>query len=85
MNKIIFAIPLTEGKLCSHFGHCELFALVETESGKIKGKMMHRIPFDPVFTRTMVQGKTFFEYDGHSEGARAVKKIWEDLAQGFEM
>jgi len=47
--------------------------------------MMHRIPFDSVFTRTMVKGKTFFEYDGHFEGARAVKKIWKDLAQGFEM
>jgi MinD superfamily P-loop ATPase len=48
-------------------------------------RVMGRIPFDPVFTRAMVQGKTIFEYDGHSEGARAVKKIWEDLAQGFEM
>jgi len=46
-------------------------------------RVMGRIPFDPVFTRAMVQGKTIFEYDGHSEGARAVKKIWEDLAQHF--
>jgi Mrp family chromosome partitioning ATPase/predicted Fe-Mo cluster-binding NifX family protein len=44
VNKIIIAIPLAEGKLCSHFGHCEQFALVETESGKIKGKMMHTPP-----------------------------------------
>lgn len=44
LNKIIFAVPLAEGKLCSHFGHCEQFALVETESGKIKGKMMHNPP-----------------------------------------
>jgi MinD superfamily P-loop ATPase len=44
-----------------------------------------RIPFDPVFTRAMVEGKTIFEYDGHSEGAGAVKKIWEDLVQGLEM
>ena len=44
-----------------------------------------RIPFDPVFTRAMVQGKTIFEYDGHSEGARAVKKIWEDLVQSLEI
>ena len=48
-------------------------------------RVMGRIPFDPVFTRAMVQGKTIFEYDGHSEGARAVKKIWEDMTQGFEM
>jgi Mrp family chromosome partitioning ATPase/predicted Fe-Mo cluster-binding NifX family protein len=43
-NKIIFAIPLAEGKLCSHFGHCEQFALIETESGKIRGKRMHTPP-----------------------------------------
>ena len=41
VDKIIFAIPLAEGKLCSHFGHCEQFAVIETESGKIRGKMTH--------------------------------------------
>jgi hypothetical protein len=29
----------------------------------------------------MVQGKTIIEYDHHSEGAIAVKKIWEDLSR----
>jgi ATP-binding protein involved in chromosome partitioning len=43
-SKIIFAIPLAEGKLCSHFGHCEQFALIETEKGKIRGKVMHTPP-----------------------------------------
>ena len=29
------AIPLADGKLCMHFGHCEQFALVEVdEAGK---------------------------------------------------
>ncbi|RJR51069.1 MAG: chromosome partitioning protein ParA [Desulfobacteraceae bacterium] len=44
IDKIIFAVPLAEGKLCSHFGHCEQFALLETESGRIKGKVMHTPP-----------------------------------------
>jgi Mrp family chromosome partitioning ATPase/predicted Fe-Mo cluster-binding NifX family protein len=44
MNKIIFAIPLVEGRLCSHFGHCEQFALIETENGQIQGKSMHTPP-----------------------------------------
>jgi len=43
-NKTIFAIPLAGGKLCSHFGHCEQFALIETANGKIKGKTMHTPP-----------------------------------------
>ncbi len=31
-----FAVPTNEGKLCMHFGHCEAFALVDTDAqGKI--------------------------------------------------
>jgi len=31
----LFAIPTEQGKLCAHFGHCEKFAIVETENQKI--------------------------------------------------
>jgi predicted Fe-Mo cluster-binding NifX family protein len=31
----LFAIPTEQGKLCAHFGHCEKFAIVETEGEKI--------------------------------------------------
>lgn len=44
MNRIVFAIPLAGGKLSSHFGHCEQFALIETENGKITGKRMQPPP-----------------------------------------
>jgi MinD superfamily P-loop ATPase len=43
--------------------------------------VMDRIPFDPAFTKAMVQGKTIIEFDRHSEGAAAVNKIWESLAR----
>jgi predicted Fe-Mo cluster-binding NifX family protein len=33
-----FAIPLAEGKLTAHFGHCQEFALVEVEDNVIKNK-----------------------------------------------
>jgi predicted Fe-Mo cluster-binding NifX family protein len=33
-----FAIPLAEGKLTAHFGHCQEFALVDVEDNKIKVK-----------------------------------------------
>jgi predicted Fe-Mo cluster-binding NifX family protein len=33
-----FAIPLAEGKLTAHFGHCQEFALVEVEADQIKSK-----------------------------------------------
>ncbi len=30
--KKLFAIPTIDGKLCQHFGHCEKFAIIETEN-----------------------------------------------------
>ena len=33
-----FAIPLAEGKLTAHFGHCHEFALIEVEDNEIKKK-----------------------------------------------
>ena len=44
-----------------------------------------RVPFDPAFTRAIVQGKTIVEFDSPSEGCEAVKNIWTNLAQGFEI
>lgn len=35
MKKI--AIPLEGGRLCSHFGHCEQFAVIEVDNEKITG------------------------------------------------
>jgi len=32
------AIPLAEGKLTAHFGHCRGFALVDANDGAIKGQ-----------------------------------------------
>jgi ATP-binding protein involved in chromosome partitioning len=30
-----FAVPTTGKKLCQHFGHCEAFAIMETEHGRV--------------------------------------------------
>lgn len=30
------AIPTADGKLCSHFGHCETFTVVTVEDGAVK-------------------------------------------------
>lgn len=46
-------------------------------------EVLGRIPFDPVFTRAMVQGRTVFEYDSSSHGAEAVRRIWKGLEQRF--
>ena len=33
-----FAIPMTKGKLTTHFGHCQEFALIEVEEDEIKNQ-----------------------------------------------
>ena len=35
-----FAIPIAEGKLTAHFGHCQEFALIDVEQNEIKKKEM---------------------------------------------
>ena len=38
-----------------------------------------QIPFDPIFTKAMVQGQTIFEYNGNSEAGQMIKQIWEKI------
>ncbi|MDD4058492.1 MAG: NifB/NifX family molybdenum-iron cluster-binding protein [Bacteroidales bacterium] len=46
--KKFFAIPLENGVLCSHFGHCTQFALVETdENGVISERLVTPPPHEP--------------------------------------
>ena len=40
-----------------------------------------RVPFDPMITRAMVQGKTIFEYDGQSPAAEAIRGVWQRLSE----
>jgi len=35
-----FAIPLAEGKLTAHFGHCQEFALIDVEGERITNKQV---------------------------------------------
>ena len=42
-NGKVLVIPVSDGKLSSHFGHCEQFAFIETQNGKITETQM-RIP-----------------------------------------
>ena len=35
-----FAIPLAQGKLTAHFGHCQEFALIEVEGNQITNKQL---------------------------------------------
>ena len=42
--KKLFAIPTINKKLCAHFGHCEQFAIVETDDSMVKKIEYHTPP-----------------------------------------
>jgi MinD superfamily P-loop ATPase len=44
-------------------------------------EVLARIPFDPFFTKAMVQGQTIFEYDPKAEACEGVRRIWEIVAE----
>lgn len=39
-------------------------------------KFVGRIPFDPVFTKAMIQGQTIFEYNSDRGVGQVIKQIW---------
>jgi ATP-binding protein involved in chromosome partitioning len=43
-NSLKIAVPLAEGLLCNHFGHCERFALIEVRDGQPGEKEYHTPP-----------------------------------------
>jgi predicted Fe-Mo cluster-binding NifX family protein len=40
MNKKRIAIPLENGILCSHFGHCQKFAIIDAENNSVTGEAL---------------------------------------------
>ncbi len=42
-------------------------------------EVVGNIPFDPDFTKSMIQGKTIFEYDNNSQASRVIKGIWNKI------
>ena len=42
-----------------------------------------QIPFDPIFTKAMVQGQTIFEYNGNSEAGKVIKELWRKIRKGL--
>jgi MinD superfamily P-loop ATPase len=43
--------------------------------------VLERIPFDPIFTKSMVQGKTIFEYNTESTVGQSVKQLWKKIIE----
>lgn len=43
-NILKVAIPLAEGRLCNHFGHCQQVAVIRVKEGVIDGEEFHTPP-----------------------------------------
>ena len=41
--------------------------------------LLGRIPFDPIFTKAMIEGKNVMEYAPDSLAAGAIKEVWEKI------
>lgn len=54
----------------------EMSSDIEDETRRLDIQTVGRIPFDPAFTRAMVEGKTIIEYDPSSQLAETVNSIW---------
>jgi len=62
----------------------EVADAIEDVAAEHNIRVLNRIPFDPTFTKAMVQGKTIVEFDGNSEGNRAVKEMWDQVRDFLE-
>ena len=47
--------------------------------------VLGRVPFDPVFTRSMVQGQTLFEYGAETPTRQVVRDIWAKIISSPSM
>lgn len=59
----------------------EMTTSIELKAQQRNMTLLGRVPFDPLFTKAMVQGKTLFEYAEQGESFHAVKDIWNKIIQ----
>jgi MinD superfamily P-loop ATPase len=62
----------------------ELTREIEIYAKKKGLSCLGRIPFDPIFTKAMIQAQTVFEYDGRSSVGEAVRDTWQRLTEKLE-
>jgi MinD superfamily P-loop ATPase len=62
----------------------ELTREIEKNAEENEIACLGRIPFDPIFTKAMIQAQTVFEYDGRSTAAVAIRGTWQRLTEQLE-
>ena len=94
-----FAIPLADGKLTAHFGHCQEFAMIDVEEKQIKKKeIIVPPPHEPgvlpkwlhdLGTNVIIAGGmgnralTLFEENGIHVVTGAPSLVPEELVQSY--
>jgi MinD superfamily P-loop ATPase len=54
----------------------EMTEAIEQMAAKRNVALLGRVPFDPVFTHSMVAGKTLFEFGQETPTHQLVREIW---------
>jgi predicted Fe-Mo cluster-binding NifX family protein len=71
--KRLIAIPLENGILCSHFGHCQQFAIIETEDKIVTGeKLVTPPPHEPGLLPGWLAEKGITDVIAGGMGQRAI-------------
>ena len=63
----------------------EMTETIEKLAVKRNIAVLGRVPFDPVFTRSMVQGQTLFEYGAETPTRQVVRDIWAKIISSPSM
>jgi MinD superfamily P-loop ATPase len=58
---------------------------IENSAKKRKMRVLGRIPFDPIFVESMIQGHTVFKFKKDSAAKPAIAQIWENIMSSSEM
>jgi predicted Fe-Mo cluster-binding NifX family protein len=67
------AIPLENGILCSHFGHCEQFAIIDVENNIISGEsLITPPPHEPGLLPAWLAEKAVTDVIAGGMGQRAI-------------
>lgn len=58
---------------------------IEDFSKERNMQLVGRIPFDPIFTKAMIQGKSVLEHAPESEAAKALIDVWKNIQSSPSM
>ena len=57
---------------------------IENDAEKQGISCLGKIPFDPIFTKAMIQGQTVLEYNGQTSVGEAIRSTWQRILDNLE-